>query len=293
MKIYRILMKKIIFTCFFVLVSMSIMLAQNTVNGKVVDKHGKPIPGVKVETADGKYSILSGLDGMFTLPTSRAYGDVDAFYVGFKPVSTRLHDNMTIVMKRETWWNREPDKRDWFILFQTGVRMDAFGTSTAPSLGIMFGQVKHWGWYIRALTWLNGSYSNDKISYVDSNGEIIDPEYWWTTGRSKRNHSVFSVGTIARLGCALHLYFGVGIALTQDMCELADGSWMRMPSKIIPNDIGMVSSIRGAYVGDIGFMLKMDIVAVNIGITYLGDVDYPSPVLKSNWTLNAGVGFNF
>ena len=179
--------------------------------------------------------------------------------------------------------------------------MDAFGTPTAPSLGIMFGTVKRWGWYIRALTWLDGY---DRIApgsngYVNGD-ESVAPGYWWTTGRTKKNHTVLTAGAIARLGCALHLYFGAGLALTQDLHELADGSWVGTEPYMTysPNNYQTWEDVepgeaKGAVVVDLGLMLRIDFVTVNVGTSYLGNVDMPNPNLSGNWTLNAGVGFIF
>lgn len=278
--------------------------AQDAVRGKVVDKHGNPIPGVKLEIKGGQDSVFSGLDGTFILSPSVTHGSLEAYYSGMKPARTRISKDMTVTMRPENWWNREPYRHSFFISLQTGVRMDAFGTPTAPSLGIMFGTVKRWGWYIRALTWLD-SYDNFGGDlggrFQNADGDDIAPGYWWTTGRSKKNHSVVAVGAVARLGCALHLYFGVGMALTQDRHELADGSWVataphiRVDSKNMETwmDIDDVPTGDGGFVGDVGLMLRMDFVTLNVGASYIGNPEFFSPADPSNWTLNAGVGFIF
>ena len=296
-------MRTIILSCILVLMGFS-AYAQDAVRGKVVDKHGNPIPGVKLEIKGGQDSVFSGLDGTFILSPSVTHGSLEAYYSGMKPARTRISKDMTVTMRPENWWNREPEKHSFFISLQTGVRMDAFGTPTAPSLGIMFGTVKRWGWYIRALSWLD-SYSDFSGSlderFQNAEGDDIAPGYWWTTGRSKKNHSVVAVGAVARLGCALHLYFGVGMALTQDRHELADGSWVataphiRVESKNMETwmDIDDVPTGDGGFVGDVGLMLRMDFVTLNVGASYIGNPEFFSPADPSNWTLNAGVGFIF
>lgn len=296
-------MRTIILSCILVLMGFS-AYAQDAVRGKVVDKHGNPIPGVKLEIKGGQDSVFSGLDGTFILSPSVTHGSLEAYYSGMKPARTRISKDMTVTMRPENWWNREPEKHSFFISLQTGVRMDAFGTPTAPSLGIMFGTVKRWGWYIRALSWLD-SYSDFSGSlderFQNAEGDDIAPGYWWTTGRSKKNHSVVAVGAVARLGCALHLYFGVGMALTQDRHELADGSWVataphiRVDSKNMETwmDIDDVPTGDGGFVGDVGLMLRMDFVTLNVGASYIGNPEFFSPADPSNWTLNAGVGFIF
>ena len=296
------MMKRIILMCVLAAVALFSAHAQDAVRGKVVDKHGNPIPGVKIETRNGKTSTVSGLDGTFSFRPGANYGY--AQYGGFKRTFALMRNDMTIVMRPETWWNREPEKHSFFISLQTGVRMDAFGTPTAPSLGIMFGTVKRWGWYIRAISWLD-SYSDFSGGlderFQNAEGDDIAPGYWWTTGRSKKNHSVVAVGAVARLGCALHLYFGVGMALTQDRHELADGSWVataphiRVDSKNMETwmDIDDVPTGDGGFVGDVGLMLRMDFVTLNVGASYIGNPEFFSPADPSNWTLNAGVGFIF
>lgn len=296
-------MRTIILSCILVLMGFS-AYAQDAVRGKVVDKHGNPIPGVKLEIKGGQDSVFSGLDGTFILSPSVTHGSLEAYYSGMKPARTRISKDMTVTMRPENWWNREPYRHSFFISLQTGVRMDAFGTPTAPSLGIMFGTVKRWGWYIRAISWLD-SYSDFSGSlderFQNAEGDDIAPGYWWTTGRSKKNHSVVAVGAVARLGCALHLYFGVGMALTQDRHELADGSWVataphiRVDSKNMETwmDIDDVPTGDGGFVGDVGLMLRMDFVTLNVGASYIGNPEFFSPADPSNWTLNAGVGFIF
>ena len=293
-------MRTIILSCILVLMGFS-AYAQDAVRGKVVDKHGNPIPGVKLEIKGGQDSVFSGLDGTFILSPSVTHGSLEAYYSGMIPARTRISKDMTVTMRPENWWNREPYRHSFFISLQTGVRMDAFGTPTAPSLGIMFGTVKRWGWYIRALTWLDGY---DRIApgsngYVNGD-ESVAPGYWWTTGRTKKNHTVLTAGAIARLGCALHLYFGAGLALTQDLHELADGSWVGTEPYMTysPNNYQTWEDVepgeaKGAVVVDLGLMLRIDFVTVNVGTSYLGNVDMPNPNLSGNWTLNAGVGFIF
>lgn len=296
-------MRTIILSCILVLMGFS-AYAQDAVRGKVVDKHGNPIPGVKLEIKGGQDSVFSGLDGTFILSPSVTHGSLEAYYSGMKPARTRISKDMTVTMRPENWWNREPEKHSFFISLQTGVRMDAFGTPTAPSLGIMFGTVKRWGWYIRALTWLD-SYDNFGGDlggrFQNADGDDIAPGYWWTTGRSKKNHSIVSIGAVARLGCALHLYFGVGMAIMQDKHELADGSWVATASYMLIDsknhqtwkDIDHVHTVDGGFVGDIGLMLRMDFVTLNVGTSYIGSPDFFDPADPSHWTLNAGVGFIF
>ncbi len=295
-------MRTIILSCILVAIGFS-AYAQDAVRGTVVDRHGNPIPGVKLEINDGRDSVFSGLDGTFTLDPS-AYGSLNAYYSGMKPALSRISQDMTITMRPETWWNREPYRHRFFISLQTGVRMDAFGTPTAPSLGVMFGTVKRWGWYIRALSWLD-SYDNFSGGvgerFQNASGEDIAPGYWWTTGRSKKNHSIVSIGAVARLGCALHLYFGVGVAIMQDRHELADGSWvstapyMLVDSKNMQTweDIDHVATGDGGFVGDIGLMLTLDFLTLNVGTSYIGNPDFFDPSDPSHWTLNAGIGFIF
>ncbi|HIT48479.1 MAG TPA: hypothetical protein IAC34_03180 [Candidatus Coprenecus stercoripullorum] len=293
-------MRTIILSCILIAMGFS-AYAQDAVRGKVVDRHGNPIPGVKIEFNNGRDSVFSGLDGTFTLGSGAARGGMEAFHSGMKPARARISDGMTVTMSPETWWNREPLKHSFFISLQTGTRIDGFGTATAPSLGIMFGTVKRWGWYIRALTWLDGYEGNMSPNNYSSEhyGGEAAPGYWWTTGRTKKNHTVLTIGAIARLGCALHLYFGAGLALIQDLHELADGRWVTTEPFPVVQDYGSAWKdvhpymTEGAIVADLGLMLRIDFLMLNIGTSYFGNVNMPNPDLPGNWTLNAGVGFIF
>jgi len=56
--------------------------AQTTVEGKVVDRKGNPIPGAKVEVPKTKESVLTELDGTFSMTTQKIPRKVNVYYVG-------------------------------------------------------------------------------------------------------------------------------------------------------------------------------------------------------------------
>ena len=93
-------MRTIILSCILVLMGFS-AYAQDAVRGKVVDKHGNPIPGVKLEIKGGQDSVFSGLDGTFILSPSVTHGSLEAYYSGMKPARTRISKDMTVTMRPE------------------------------------------------------------------------------------------------------------------------------------------------------------------------------------------------
>jgi len=295
-------MKRIILICVLAVSALFALHAQDVVKGKVVDKHGNPVPGVKIETNDGKEFTLSGLDGTFSLSPGITYGDAYARYGGFKSVSSRIYQDMTIVMRPETWWNREPYKKDWFILLESAFRFSP-GTSNTPSLGLMFGQVKRWGWYVKGTVWLKGKSDLEASQYVDFNDEKVPIHQWLTTGKVRRSTSALTAGAVARLGCALHLYFGAGMALLQDQYQLVDNRWIALS----PSDYAVFGDVAPKeeltadrsstfdLVWDIGLMLNMDILTLSVGASWLfatGIAGQSGPK-DSACMLNIGIGVNF
>lgn len=63
-------MNRLIIMILAVMEFLPIAFAQNSISGTVVDKDGRPLPGVKIEIPGSREMVLSDLDGTFTINTS-------------------------------------------------------------------------------------------------------------------------------------------------------------------------------------------------------------------------------
>lgn len=230
--------------------------AQKTVNGVVVDKSGKAVPGTKIELVGTSESTITDLDGTFSIVSQSSPKQVRAYYVGMQTKTQTIEPNMRIVLEKTTWWNRIPDKSQWFIN-----PVVAFPSSKDVALGLMVGKVKDYGWYIKAI------YSGKPSSDVDYN------EDYWTNGNRKTGYMAVTAGAMYRVYNALHVYGGLGYCNREVTWQLSDGCYE--------------DSEDDSYSGvafDYGVMLKTGVVNVSIGGIY---------TFGGKNAVNVGVGVNF
>ena len=92
-------MKKIILLALLA-VSGATAMAQSTrkVKGTVTDKSGNPIPGVRVESKGSTETVVTDVDGSFTIKVLDTDKKVVARYAGLKPSVKTAADGMVIVM---------------------------------------------------------------------------------------------------------------------------------------------------------------------------------------------------
>jgi iron complex outermembrane receptor protein len=70
-------MKTIYKSCYFSAVTSFSILAQNTLNGTVLDKSsGQPIPGVNVNVLGSTNGVSTDFDGKFQLPNAKKGGKI-------------------------------------------------------------------------------------------------------------------------------------------------------------------------------------------------------------------------
>ncbi len=79
-------MQKLYNFIFAALLSLS-AIAQNQVNGRVVDEEGQGLPFVNISINQGKFGGTSDLDGYFSLSSKVAIERLDFSYIGFESKS--------------------------------------------------------------------------------------------------------------------------------------------------------------------------------------------------------------
>lgn len=259
-------MKKLMFLL-FALSCMAFMelSAQNVISGKVTDRKGNPIPGARVKGMREAGFTVTEPDGTFRLETKYPVRKIRVDYVGFQPKKIKTFTDMDIKMTKTNLWNRKPSRMEWFINLQTAIDPVY---DVPPVFGVMFGLAKGFGWYGKVILNQLGASSDYYIDKFDLY-HYVNPSLLWTTGKERFSFISVSAGFVCRLGCALHLYGGVGAAYGEIQHELAGGKYL---SDIYTNFIAI----------DTGLMLRLGRVNVNFGTILLQEV----------FMCNFGIGIN-
>ena len=241
-------MKKLVSILCLLLANVGCVLAQNILNGTVVDRDGNPIPGAKVEIVGSTESVITELDGTFHFDIQNPAKKVQVFYAGMQTKTQTIKPDMVIKLSKTNWWNSKPEKYSWLINIQ-----GAFPESGIenPSFGLMLGRVKTLGWYVKGVYSPGKSTDGDYVSYPDDSDQIS----YWTTGKDKCSFYAATAGVLVRLNSPIHLYAGAGYANRKVAWELADGTYAKNTEY----------SYSGVAV-DYGLMLKIGKFSVNGGV---------------------------
>ena len=264
-------MKKVVMLLCLMLTSFSYLAAQNVVSGTVTDNEGNPIPGVKVEIVGTTLSVLTELDGTFTIQTEQPAKKVRVVYSGMQSKVVKITPDMVIKMSKSTWWNRVPDKYSWIVSPQ--VVFPETGTSN-PTFGLMVARVKELGFYAKFLFSPPQKTDIDYESLITDYESVIDIDLW-TTGKDKRSYMAGTVGMMYRLKSTVHAYAGVGYVDRKVAWQLADESWHKKKEY----------SYSGAVL-DYGLLLRCGHFTINGG-AMMGLSD------GCNFAANVGIGFSF
>jgi hypothetical protein len=257
-------MKNVFILGFFLLIGGSQSFAQNVVRGKVTDMKGNPIPGAKIEVKGGAESTISELDGTFSLETKKSVKKVKVYYVGLQTKVQNIKPDMLIKLHNTNWWNGIPGKQIWFISVQSGF----FNNRTSnPSLGLMIGRMKSFGWYVK------GVYSKDPVTDVSYHSS------YWTTSNKESGFQSITGGFICRLGCPIHLYLGTGLATRKVAWQLCDGKYEDTDNSY--NTIAV----------DLGLIMKFGRVMINGGSIIISRHGYFDGTVKLG--ANVGIGLCF
>ena len=139
----------------------------------------------------------------------------------------------------------------------------AYSFSPQWGAGIMVGQVRRWGWFLKfrsnyqfkalqstqyeaqengVVKWSGWA---DGDGFYDYKGVEVTPFY---SGKQTKTELIVDAGTIVRLGCPLHLYFGGGFGARQVQWQTTDEQWIKYaPGSVMgfSGDIGLLASIHG------------------------------------------------
>lgn len=258
-------MKKIALLLCLMLTSFSYMIAQDAVRGKVIDRDGNPIPGVKVEIVGKPISVITEIDGSFTIPTDQPLQEIRVVYSGMQTKVLKATPDMVITMFKTTWWNRVPDKYSWIISPQFVAPEN--GASNL-SYGLMVARVKTFGYYAKFVF----SPTHTIIDYIH---ELrIDH---WTTGKDRRVYVAGTAGVMYRLKSAVHAYAGLGYVNRQVAWQIPDECWHWLKNTEYSYD---------GVVLDYGLLLRCGHFTVNGGAMM-------SLSGGCNFAANVGIGYSF
>lgn len=211
-------MKKPFFLLCMLLMSVSLLTAQNVVKGTVIDQQGNPLSGAIVEVIGAAESIViqADSDGIFETQTMFVPKKVKVSCYGMKTKVQLVEPYMAIRLKKVDYWSQYPDRSVWVVSPQ--VIFPEMGTSN-PSFGLMVARVRVSGIYVKCF--YSPSQSTEGI-YQDLDG--VHP---WTTGKDKRSYMAAVAGGLYRLANPLYAYIGIGYVNRKVAWQLIDGTYVR------------------------------------------------------------------
>lgn len=272
-------MKKLIAMLAAVLCAAPMVWGQATVTGTVVDRKGKPLPGVKVEIPGSTEFTISDLDGTFKITPQSANDKKAMFsYAGMNTRKKKIKDGMKIKMKEYNWWSQKPEEWNWFA--NAIVAIPTTDKPVTPAYGFMLGRVKKWGYYVKGVTNTFGVKTSGTFDDYHSSLPGIWKDhknrYWSVTG-----------GLLLRLGCPIHLYAGWGYSSFTFCDQTINGDWYE--------DVGY--SAKGLAL-DAGLLIRFNRLTLTVGTTvskgqdasgnYHLDDYYPEGYIG-----NFGIGYSF
>lgn len=173
-------MKKIVLSLLLVgVATMTMAQATKTVKGAVIDLNGNPLPGAKVEATGGAENTVTDADGTFSIEVSQWLKSLSVTYPGMikKKMSIKGDDrDLIFTMKEQCNY--------WFVNAIAQYNDGCLGA------GAMFGQLKKWGWYGKAVM---------DFTYIENS--IDGGSYYAPT---------ISAGIIKRVSKSFYMYLGGG-----------------------------------------------------------------------------------
>ena len=270
-------MKKVILLCFVFLIISIYTMAQTTIGGKVVDRKGNPIPGAKVAISGTNESVLTELDGTFSMTTQKIPRKVNVYYVGMQSKKQKVTPNMLVKLSKTKWWNESPDKASWFVSAESAFPDADF---TNPAFGISFGRInmlekRNFGLYGKII--YSNLPSTNGIYYTKDN----------TLGNRKTGFQAFSIGCIIRIKGSISINLGAGCAKRIVAWQAEDGTYKKLSS----NDFGSISDsyYQGGLI-DIGFLFKLKHLLIHAGTMEIKtDNEYNNRFFVGNFS----IGYSF
>lgn len=133
----------------------------------------------------------------------------------------------------------------------------SYSSLYSMAYGLSFGMVKHWGWYVSAVS--NMNFQNIKADYLCDENHFVDGIYPLYTGeKSMKRHSV-TVGAMLKLAEPLCLKLGAGYGISELYYQTADDKWVKNEALSVNGielSAGMLFNIKG-------FALSLDVLSTN------------------------------
>jgi len=253
-------MKKLLMLSVALAMSAMPSMAQTSITGTVTDTKGTPMPGAKVQIKGTNESVLTNMDGTFSIVTNKNNPKLRAEYAGWDATTKTGKDGMVIKMGKSSWLHFKPETYQFFV----GINAAFPETKVkfaAP--GVMLGYVKNFGFYLKG----------------QFNGTISDVDRWesgWFSGNEKRKYWSASAGPIARVYGPFYVYAGCGYEKRNIYWEYQDGEYWKTPD-----------SYDGVMV-DLGVMVRYSRFFVQAGVQQNAS-EFDSKRTKGNF----GVGIYF
>lgn len=150
------------------------------------------------------------------------------------------------------------------------------------AVGLSYGQVKLFGWYVNALLGMGFQYGYTGTGpYVEYNYNQVYPFY---TGKISQNLVSVSGGGVARLVIPLYVYAGLGYTYHSTTAEIVGGDWILLDPYQYEDANGHLLN------ADIGLQAQYKGFTFSVGYMILASVEHENTVLHG---FKLGIGYTF
>lgn len=235
--------------------------ADDSASGIVVDRHGTPIPGVKISGRNGEATAITDMTGRFAIDSDSLPRKLTAIYPGYQSVSKRAGKEMIITLSPRTWWNAVPDHYQWFggiTVTTPTASLQSFKDSKNPAYGIRVGILKEWG-----------AYANVSTSFCFESGEpSCSGDFYAFESEADFSTFLIGVGGIRRLWSPFHLYAGIGYINSNCVYDCFDET---------EKETTMRSCKVSSVYGEAGIMFRVNSFMINAGIIFHPELKPDTP----------------
>lgn len=150
------------------------------------------------------------------------------------------------------------------------------------AVGLSYGQVKLFGWYVNALLGMGFQYGYTGTGpYVEYNYNQVYPFY---TGKISQNLVSVSGGGVARLVIPLYVYAGLGYTYHSTTAEIVGGDWILLDPYQYEDANGHLLN------ADIGLQAQYKGFTFSVGYMILASMEHENTVLHG---FKLGIGYTF
>lgn len=258
----------------------SMMMAQHVTRGQVVDRYGNPISGARVQGRGTTKSATTAIDGSFSLETMQPIRRIEVSAIGKAPTIKRVKkDGETRVKLNDLrYWN---DKTGWRYYLGAQCALISKDSKDVP-LGLMFGMTKdRWGFYIRGLysglPKYDTKYNESNYYYGSTLTDPINGSIAMKTGFVQA-----SVGAMFRPVGPWYIYMGGGIMERRVTFTSSNTDYYHTRKSL------------GGLAYDIGSIVNLKYVSLNLGMTFLHGMDlFDTHNDEFYGTFHFGIGYMF